>query len=397
MKTGHSTKLWSLSSDPNEYERNLNLLSGRLKNSLTPEGINEQTLRAGLSKLSVQDRVEVIHDGSDIRKPYSKTLPHLTKVKSLEKQMINGYNTFNSIVINDLDKQIHLLASTPYSTSDPNYNQTIGAGFNQNDIVFGQIKQTDKAIKTQFDGVKVRHLFDRGHDDQNLFEFVDDLDSTFIVRVKSSRNSNEFILDKKGKTVFIKLKDAALEQSQERVLEKFVWKNKVFQQAKMTITWGKLTLKNKTYSVVKVQVFDREKKSIFKDQMLLITNELVNSFESAFEIYKAYLRRSKIENVFKFLKDQLGWEEFRVRDFMVIQNIITLCFFVAGYFYENQQEIIKNSEVITICQLAKSKGKVTKHFYLEGLKIVANFILFQDFIKQQNLTQEQINQILNRV
>lgn len=397
MKTGHSTKLWSLSSDPNEYERNLNLLSGRLKNSLTPEGINEQTLRAGLSKLSVQDRVEVIHDGSDIRKPYSKTLPHLTKVKSLEKQMINGYNTFNSIVINDLDKQIHLLASTPYSTSDPNYNQTIGAGFNQNDIVFGQIKQTDKAIKTQFDEVKVRHLFDRGHDDQNLFEFVDDLDSTFIVRVKSSRNSNEFILDKKGKTVFIKLKDAALEQSQERVLEKFVWKNKVFQQAKMTITWGKLTLKNKTYSVVKVQVFDREKKSIFKDQMLLITNELVNSFESAFEIYKAYLRRSKIENVFKFLKDQLGWEEFRVRDFMVIQNSITLCFFVAGYFYENQQEIIKNSEVITICQLAKSKGKVTKHFYLEGLKIVANFILFQDFIKQQNLTQEQINQILNRV
>ena len=109
--------------------------------------------------------------------------------------------------------------------------------------------------------------------------------------------------------------------------------------------------------------------------MLLITNELVNSFESAFEIYKAYLRRSKIEDVFKFLKDQLGWEEFRVRDFMVIQNIITLCFFVAGYFYENQQEIIKNSEVITICQLTKSKGKVTKHFYLEGLKIVANFIL----------------------
>ena len=167
-------------------------------------------------------------------------------------------------------------------------------------MVFGQIKQTDKAIKTQFDDVKVRHLFDWGHDDQNLFEFVDDLDSTFIVRVKSSRNSNEFILDKKGKIVFIKLKDANLEQSQERVLAKFVWKNKVFQQAKMTITWGKLTLKNKTYSVVKVQVFDWEKESIFKDQMLLITNELVNSFESAFEIYKAYLRRSKIEDVLNF-------------------------------------------------------------------------------------------------
>ena len=65
--------------------------------------------------------------------------------------------------------------------------------------------------------------------------------------------------------------------------------------------------------------------------MFLITHELVDIFESAFEIYQAYLRRSKIKNVsggvpLKFLKSQLGWEEFRVRDFIVIQNIITLCF-----------------------------------------------------------------------
>jgi hypothetical protein len=177
----------------------LNLLSGRLKNSLTPEGINEQTLRAGLSNLLFKSSVEVIHDSSDIRKPYSKKLPHLTKVKSLEKQMVNGYNTFNSIVINDLDKQLHLLASTPYSSSDPNYNQIIGAGFTQNDIVLGQIKQTDEALKTQFPDVKVRHLLDTGHDDQALFEFVDDLGSTFIVRAKANRSSNEFILDEKGK------------------------------------------------------------------------------------------------------------------------------------------------------------------------------------------------------
>ncbi|MFN4146221.1 MAG: transposase, partial [Runella sp.] len=188
-----------------------------------------------------------------------------------------------------------------------------------------------------------------------------------------------------------------LQQSQEQILEKFVWKNKVFQQAKITLTWGALMLKDKTYSVVRVQVFDREKKSIFKEPMLLITNELVDNLEAAFEIYRAYLRRSKIETVFKFLKDQLGWQEFRVRDFVVIQNIISLCFFVAGYFYENQHQIIKDPQVIIICQLANSKGKVSQYFYLEGLKILANFILFQDFVKQQNLTQEQVNQLISMV
>ena len=138
--------------------------------------------------------------------------------------------------------------------------------------------------------------------------------SDFIVRAKSNRNSNEFTVDQKGKLQAAKLINSSLEQTQERILEKFIWKNKIFQQAKMTIIWGRLTLRDKTYSVVKVQVVDREKKAIFKDQMLLITNELVNNFEAAFEIYQAYLRRSKIENVFKFLKDQLGWEKFRVRD-----------------------------------------------------------------------------------
>ena len=81
-----------------------------------------------------------------------------------------------------LDKQIHLLASTPYSRSDPNYNQTIGAGFNHDDIVFNQIKQTDETLKVQFPDLKVRHLLDKGHDDQALFEFIDDLESSFIVR-----------------------------------------------------------------------------------------------------------------------------------------------------------------------------------------------------------------------
>lgn len=398
MITEPSTKLWSLSDDPNQYQRYVNLLSGELKNSLTPELINQQTLQAGLSNLVAKDRIEIIHDGSDIRKPYSKTLPHLAKVKSLEKQIINGYNTFNSVVISDVSKRIHLLRSTPYSTSDPAYNQRIGGGFTENSLVFNQIIETDAAIKSKFPAVKVRHLFDRGHDDKELFKLIDELRSNFIVRLKTNRNSNEFSVDESGKQrVYTKLINARLDHSGEQDLEKFIWKNKVFQNAKLMLVWGTFILEERSYSVVRIQVLDRNMGAIFKNDMLLITNELVGSFVSAFEIYKAYVRRSKIENVFKFLKDQLGWEEFQVRDFFVIQNILSLCFFVGGYFYESHDALVSNPEVILICELAKSKGKVTRYFYLEGLKVLANFILFQDFIHQQGLTQEQVNQLLSMV
>ena len=98
--------------------------------------------------------------------------------------------------------------------------------------------------------------------------------------------------------------------------------------------------------------------------------------------------------MFKFLKEELGWEKFQIRDFLAIQNIIVLCFFVAEYFYENQRQLCQDSSVIMMCQLAKSKGKITKHFYTKGLAIVANYLLVQQYIKEQNLSQQQVEQLV---
>jgi hypothetical protein len=75
-----------------------------------PSSINAHTLeRTGppgsLDNLQVKNSLEVIHDGSDIRKPYSKVLPHLTSVKALDGDWVNGYNSFNSVAISDVNKE----------------------------------------------------------------------------------------------------------------------------------------------------------------------------------------------------------------------------------------------------------------------------------------------------
>ena len=48
--------------------------------------------------------------------------------------------------------------------------------------------------------------------------------------------------------------------------------------------------------------------------MLLLTNRKIKTAYQAHGIYFTYLQRSKIEGVFKFRGDVLGWEEFQVRD-----------------------------------------------------------------------------------
>ena len=128
---------------------------------------------------------------------------------------------------------------------------------------------------------------------------------------------------------------------------------------------------------------------IVKDPMLLMTTVKVSSYEEAQEIYRIYLLRSKIESVFKFLKQVLGWEEFQIRDWESIKNLIAICFFVEGYFYEIKSELTKNPTITMICELGGSKGKITHHFFLEGLK---NLLIAQsvNIFKEENQISEAL-------
>ena len=71
---------------------------------------------------------------------------------------------------------------------------------------------------------------------------------------------------------------------------------------------------------------DTKGEKIFKEQMLLLTNRNVKTATQAHGIYFAYLQRSKIEGVFKFIKDVLGWEEFQVRYFESIKCCFMLLY-----------------------------------------------------------------------
>ena len=117
--------------------------------------------------------------------------------------------------------------------------------------------------------------------------------------------------------------------------------------------------------------------------------------QQAHGIYLTYLKRFKIEGVFKFLKDVLGWEELQVRDFESIKNIIALCFFIGGYFYEIESELVKNVTIQHICDLGGGKGKYTRYFFLKGLSKILTYKAVEQFIEEQDISYEQFEQMKN--
>lgn len=171
---------------------------------------------------------------------------------------------------------------------------------------------------------------------------------------------------------------------------KFHIKNKCYQNVKLIVSHG---LYINGYSVIKIELQDRESKSIFRQPMLLITNKPVTSAEEALRIYNIYRMRSKIEAVFKFLKDVLGWERFSIQSFNAIKNLLTICFFIAGYFYEIESVLTKNKMIEHIAYLGGGKGEVTRYFILEGFQILAYKILADDYIEENNITEDELREM----
>jgi hypothetical protein len=391
---GKTTRIWTLSKNLTEYENYTNMLRGEQKQGLSPEQINASLLSVAKEQLHLCEEVFIVHDGSDLRKASAQKMESLSKVRDLSGKLVNGYVSFNSIAISDIDQKIHLLSSSPYSYSESHYGTIAGLSYTEKDIIYPQIQQIDKTLKEAYPDKTIWHIFDRKHDDQTCFEEVDALKSKFIIRIKRNRNSKQIYQNEVDKSVFFKIKDQVFQHQFKKDFEKFFYKNTLYTQVKAHFEHDTLVLSDKTYHLLRVILKDRKGNNIFSEPMVLITNQPIEDETMAYKIFQVYLKRAKIEGVFKFLKQQLGWEDFQMRNFLAIQNIIALAFYIGAYFFEIEDEITKNYNFKIVCQLAKCKDKYTKHFFLNGLVILAHAALFQQFVKEQNLSQLQIEELL---
>ncbi|MEY4938251.1 MAG: hypothetical protein RIS64_4612 [Bacteroidota bacterium] len=417
-------QMWRLATDKKEYDKFHNLVNGTLKNTVDVDKLNSSLLVHQVEKLRGKLSLSIIYDGSEIRKPESHELAHLGWVKSLSGAWIRGYSTFNSIVLDRVKSRIRLLNSVPYSNRDPHFlsekeRKAFESGklegtdraqeikdfleaedmYNQKAIYFSTIRSNHDHFKAQNQDIVLTHIFDRGHDDDELFDLIDtELGDKFVIRLKGNRNSSvQAFNEKKQKEMFVKWGEVHFAHRTEKSYEKVCFTKKVYVKPTAIFEWDTLPIKNKTYSIVRVRFYDNQGKPIFKDPMLIITNYQVNDAQMAQFIYQSYLQRSKIEGVFKFLKDVLGWETFRVHDFESIKNIIVLCFFIGAYFYEIQDDLTKDENIQWICELGGSKGKVTRFFLLKGLEIIMHAQKFEAFKKENNISKEQYDSVLQLI
>ena len=372
------------------------MLDNSLKSVLDDEKISDALRENSVQKFKDKKRVYSISDHCDIRKGHSVKLENIGKVRDLAGNITNGYNTLGTVLLDENKKDITLTDITVFSNREDRFvsqkelqeyeknkveDESRAAELkelieNNNHInitlsVKEQTQRVSESIKEKNPNALICHVHDRLCDSVGYFEHIDQtLKDEFVVRAKLSRNSNKTRTDTQGKVKAIKLINVDFADNKTYVIDKLRLKGKVYQQAKVLMEWDKITINKKEYSVVRITLKKKSGESIHKKPMMLISNIKVTSYIGAKEIYHIYLLRSKIEAVFKFLKDVLGWEEFQVRDWNSIKNIIALCFFIGNYFYEIESALINNPTIEIICQMGNGKGTISRYFFLEGLKVM---------------------------
>ena len=211
------------------------------------------------------------------------------------------------------------------------------------------------------------YALDRGFDDQRYFNKFTDLRLNFVIRMKKNRdvaNGESGIVEN-------------IKKKANRVKMKWSYQYRDKKGIKRTAYTGymKVTIpsvEDKSFYLVVIK-----SEEYMKDPMMLLTNMEPENEEFTKIVNKVYIRRWKIEEYFRFKKQQFGFEKELVRTLNSIRTLNVLLTIVIGFigmFSDKQKEIQYLIVFEASRSLRKNKDIVLVFYAVErGLKKIFEY------------------------
>lgn len=275
----------------------------------------------------------VLFDDSDINKEYSKKLEDLDRVmdaSSTDKRIVNGYHVCEATVLTKNEKQPLSIYSQIYSCKSDSFES-------KNFYTLESIKAAERVCGEDFTGV-----FDRGYDDNKIFQYMTKHKHRFVVRLDDAR------------TLLFKGKKKSVEEVSKtrkgKILYKALFDNEEYN---LTLSYTKAVLpcNKKEYSLVIVYGLSE------KHPMKLLTNIEINDKEDVIRVVRLYLSRWRIEEHFRGKKQEYDFENMRVRTLKSMNNLNMFLTIHLGHIAMISDKINKNLLGIKILYASKSLKK----------------------------------------
>ena len=283
-------------------------------------------------KDKIDDNTVFCFDPGDLGKKNSKKLENLDLIKDGSTgEYINGYKMIEVAALTRREKLPIPVYSSLYSTKDEDF-------ISENDECLTALKY----IRNKFGNMGI-YALDRGFDDEKYFKYFSNNDLSFVIRMTVKRN---ITVCKSGKTRNIK-KVAISKKCKTQYSYKD--KNGITRTAYAGYMKVKIpNIEDKEFYLVVI------KSSEFSNSpMMLLTNLKPENDEFTKIVNKVYIARWKIEEYFKFKKQQFKFEKLLVRTLNSIRTLNMFLSVVIGFiaiFSDNQ----KYAQYIIVFEAAKS-------------------------------------------
>ena len=281
-----------------------------------------------------KENAVVLFDDSDINKEYSKKLEDLDRVidaSSQNKKIVNGYHLCEATILTKNEKQPISIYSKIYSCKSDNF-------ISKNSYTFESIKAAENITGNNFTGI-----FDRGYDDNKIFNYMSEGRRKFVVRINEDR---KLIFKGKKKSV-----EEVAKVRKGKIGMKLLFDDNEKTEVMISYTKAILPYNKKEYTLVIIYGLSEEQ------PMKLLTNIEIKKKEELIRVVRLYLSRWKIEEHFRGKKQEYDFENMRVRTLESMNNLNMFLTIHLGHKAIIGDKINKNLLAIKIIYASKSLKK----------------------------------------
>lgn len=295
-------------------------------------------------KKELPDNTIFIIDESDVSKPCSVALEGLSKVRDGSTgEITKGYHLLEMTALLPKHKM-------PVPVYERVYTSTEDSFESQPTEVLDGLKYLTETF-----GKKGVRALDRGYDALEFYKYFFKSNEAFIIRAKQNRN-----VIYNGETVNIL--DVASKYKGKFNLPFTNKKGKKLECKVSIIPVALPKYPNKPLNLVVVYGFGAT-------PMMLLSNLKSDDSRLAVIVTKVYLMRWRIEEYYRFMKQQFKFEDFRVRSLKSIRNlntILTILVGLIGLMSEKQDEKRLVMEILSVSKRiygTKKKNGKSKFLY----------------------------------
>ena len=321
-------------------------LSVRINNQLVKEQVN-----------GMEAEAIIAIDGSDISKPYASRMEYLHKVyDGSRKETSQGYQLFCMASIGK--QSIKPLYGELYSTQAPDYRS------HYDTVVRGLDMLAEEGAGKR----ALTIVADRGYDDVKFYRYYRRNKLNFITRLRTNRN---FFVN--NSNIARKVQDL-YGYTKARRIDGEVIHQGLLKKSKLSISFlrGHIQGFEEQLTVVIVKSY------LFAAPMYLLTNRRVDTFEGAYAVYKKYLKRWGVEQLYRLMKQKFNIEDFRLLKYRSMRNLFALVILAMAligrivYAVGNNSDITRRA-VLKAAKRLRKDGAFLYYAIADGiLSIIAN-------------------------